>query len=151
VCTSEDVTYLVYIVAVNAGQSSDFISYDSSAKSVSWQSSQSADAGTFEIKVVSILKSESITKSVFLTTTADSTTFTEPDAFLTNKNSPMLEYGAQYNQTSLDLLSFTSNFINIGKPIDLDDEEISLSFVTEPTSGAFVYDSETGFLVFSLA
>jgi hypothetical protein len=61
VCTSDDIAYLVFIAAANAGQSTDFISYDESTKTVSWESSSAADAGTFEIKIVSIINSVSTT------------------------------------------------------------------------------------------
>lgn len=57
VCTSDDIGYFVFITAISAGQSTDFISYDENKKTVSWESSSATDAGIFEIKIVSIINS----------------------------------------------------------------------------------------------
>jgi hypothetical protein len=62
-----------------------------------------------------------------------------------------LEHGATYNTTTLELVNFETNFINLGTPIDLDDEVVTATLTSEPASEAFIYDREAGYLVFSVA
>lgn len=96
VCTSDDINHFVFITAVGSDQSSAFIAYNQATKTVAWESFLNENIGKFEIKVVSILRSESNEKSFYLTTTAPDST-SGSNSYITNKNSPILEFGSAFN------------------------------------------------------